>query len=88
MEKQVSNLLACNILLLLLNIVPHSELSMRKIKLENLNTQKELLVSQPPTYSVDGWGEKTMSVHFWQTEVTNGLNLNRCGSNHKVIKVI
>lgn len=53
MEKQVSNLLACNILLLLLNIVPHSELSMRKIKLENLNTQKELLVSQPPTYSVD-----------------------------------
>lgn len=32
--------------------------------------------------------EKTMSIHFSQIEVTNGLNLNQCGRNHKVIKAI
>lgn len=31
---------------------------------------------------------KTMSIHFSQIEVTNGLNLNQCGRNHKVIKAI
>lgn len=29
-----------------------------------------------------------MSIHFSQIEVTNGLNLNQCGRNHKVIKAI
>ena len=29
-----------------------------------------------------------MSAHFSQTEVTNGLNLNHCGRNHKVSNLV
>lgn len=36
----------------------------------------------------DGKKEKQLSTHFSQIEVTNGLNLNQCGRNHKVIKAI
>lgn len=32
--------------------------------------------------------EKQLSTPFSQIEVTNGLNLNQCGRNHKVIKAI
>lgn len=80
------------LLLLPLNIIAHTELRIKEIKFKILTIPKEQwnsCLSYPqPQFAGSDEKEKAMSIHFSQIEVTNGLNLNQCGRNHKVIKVI